>query len=240
MFALDSSKYAMAVSLPEVSAVYTPVFTHYDGTGDYAVIGRSWSAVDGNKGTLSFLLTSKADGVARRIIDSTSNHVRVIFGSSDNMRIQIDNSSGTSILDVTQTGFIKVADGQVHVLIAWTTDGGGNVVIKVDGVDVTGTPSVDSADDVDYSEANGSIVASVTGANICECCISEFYFNTSEYITDATKFATGSTGISLGADGSTPSGTQPEWYIPNLLTATNLGSLGGSITNNGDPAAGCP
>ena len=234
----------LSTLFPGLARCFTPVFTYFDGTGDYCATTEAISDTDGPLGTVSMLYTPQEDGAA--------SGVRALFRSNDGLDFRLDhnagdliffrlqNAAGTNILRFTSTSTYTVADGPLHILISWNQDASPTHTFKVNGVDAGHTVLNNIQGDADYS-SNGviGILGTAVGGSLNDCCLSELYINTVAEITDATLFANGNQGINLGAQGELPSGSQPKWYIPNLLTGTNLGSLS-NLTVNGDPQTGCP
>ena len=225
-----------------VNCAYVPVFTDYD-TNDYANSNSAdFGAADGNTFTFSCLYKSQDTGTTRRILWAEGLAMLIGHQSNDTIRVSLENGAGTKIFQWDSTnnaaGNITNAEGVVHLFGSVTTDGGGTITMTKNGVAMPGSVSTDSADNIDFTE-NFFIFAQAGGSNPNGGCISELWMSTKEYFTDPTAFATGNEGKDLGADGSSPTGTQPEWYIPDLLDATNKGSAGGSLFNVGDPQAGC-
>lgn len=220
-------------------SAFTPVYTEYDGNDYSKIVSQSLAPAAGKLGTLSCMIHLKEDGVTDRIFNAQGTAVFISRQSNDKIRINVKNAASATILEVESTANLVNADGKMHLLCAWNTNAGGNAVIKLGGVDVTGVISPDLDDTVNYTRTNTGIMAAENGAGPATGCISELYFNVAAYITDATKFADGNNPISLGADGSLPTGSQPAWYFPNLLNGVNKGSVVHTLTQFGDPQAGC-
>ena len=115
--------------------------------------------------------------------------------------------------------------------------------LYVDGVNVLDKQN-STTGTIDFTRTNYSVGAEVNGNSKFNGDIAELYFTT-EFIdlsthTNRLKFlAADGTSADLGADGSTPTGTQPILYLANPFGTfqNNLGS-GGNFTENGELTTG--
>jgi len=221
-----------------VSSGYAPVFTEYDGTDDVLIFGHEFGS-DDNKGTVSFLFTSKLDGVRQRLLISSFAAVDIDKQVDNTIKVTIRSADPAILVQFTTTSTVTVADGQVHLLFAWTTDNSGSYIAKKNGVNMVPASITDDAGTINYTDTNAAAMGAVNGASLCTGCMSELYINTAEYQPDATMFANGNKGISLGPTGELPTTSQPGWYIPNLFTGVNLGSVSATPSNSGDPQPSC-
>jgi hypothetical protein len=96
-----------------------------------------------------------------------------------------------------------------------------------------------------YSAGANGIANNALGGSIYGGCLSEIYLNAGQYLdfsasTNRDKFVSGGHPVSLGSDGSTPTGTQPQIYMkdPAATAGNNSGSMG-DFTINGGPLSSC-
>lgn len=213
---------------------------NFDGTNDYLARGAGLTgAADSKTGIFSCWVDRAADGGAPRIfagaIDPGVNLVQISF-ASDAVAVVLRNSAGTVILNLRSTNTIKVVDGQTHILIAWdlaTT----TAKIFVDDVDVTDTPITITDDTIDYTitEWGGGTDGGPPGTNLFNGCIGQLYFQDGEFldltvVSNRRRFIDNfGNPVDLGADGSTPTGTQPIVFLTGATASwhTNKGSGGG-------------
>lgn len=216
---------------------YTTTGSNYDGTNDYATWG---SGINGGvdtgagQGIISLWAKPASDGTAFALFEGafpsgalaqrlvTSNILNLLF-RTDSV-IQINSNTSTTLL----------SGAWHHILIAWdmtdATSTNNWFYCYFDGTQVLA--DVDIAQGVLNFSGLFRIGSSSTGTNKYPGDISEIYVQLGETldITDSAvraKFRDGDgKPVSLGADGSTPTGTQPKVYAPNGDPSTNLGSAG--------------
>jgi hypothetical protein len=150
-------------------------------------------------------------------------------------------SAGTRALIMqsvgTGGGQFKVANGWRHVMASWNLATAAKH-LYVDGADALQAGGTYTNDNIDYTQSNYCVGAFTDGANKVNCCLSDFYFNSAEYIdlSDAGNRAKfyNSGPVSLGSDGSLPTGTAPIVYLKGDDTnfQTNAGT-GGNFTVTG-------
>ncbi len=164
--------------------------------------------------------------------------------SSDNRIHVLANDSGFNLLVnmASDTDSVKVSSGWVHVLIEIDTTTAGRRYIAINGVDQTHEFTFTTGSDMLLPFANkwNFAVNANNDTPSCKALFSEVYFTTPAawqgLSTAKPKFFNSGTSkpVDLGADGSTPTGTQPLIYLRNAFGTfqTNLGS-GGNFTVTG-------
>ena len=114
----------------------------------------------------------------------------------------------------------------------------------IDGVQETPVGGTLTDDTIDYTTSNHSVASSNTGSVKFDGCISELYVNYDDYLdfsVEANRLLFRSAAgdpVSLGADGSTPTGSQPIIYMPEGDASSNSG-YGGNYTYGGTSAVAC-
>ena len=218
----------------------------FDGTNDYMSIVSLTGEADGSQGIVSFWYRiDGGDGTSMRALCTADNRVNIVRLASNLWNVQLASSNGSQNFIFTTIGTYLSDAAWHHFYASWDTNFGAASklkVLKIDGVsDAAVDLDLDIAFNVDYTQAYG-IGARSEGTGKFNGCLSEFYFSQAAYSTDETKFRSGAgKPISLGADGSTPTGAQPIIYqriaSGGAATdfATNLGSGGNfSITGSLD------
>lgn len=238
-----------------------PAFTNYnavdfDGTNDYLLRGGPLtSVVDGRQGIISFWFrVDGGDGTTRRFTSNYSTSASINFtlntGNAWNLVVQ---DITTSLNFAFRSSTTYATDTAWHHLVSsWDTNfSAGNKLAKIicDGVDVTTIiTDASAAFDICYATlvtewATGTLAAA-PGAGLISMCLAEYYFNTATYLdlsnsANVQKFRTvAGTPANLGANGSTPTGSQPAIYLHTGLAGaasdfgTNLG-FGGGMTITG-------
>lgn len=180
--------------------------------------------------------------------------------SAGNLEIILSNSGFDTRIEKTTAGVIRVllkdiigpTDSVVmsstasveggawhHVAAMWDSTDSAKCKIYIDGTE--GTTLTTRTDlTIDYTHSSWLIARASFGMDMD---ISEMYFAPNQWIdlaSDITKFrSTGAAPVSLGADGSTPTGVQPILYYKDPNTSlVNLGSGGDFTVASGTLAAG--
>lgn len=233
-----------ASTTPATLPAYNAV--DFDGSADYLTRGADLTGlIDGKSGILScWLRRDGGDGTAQRILANLAGTLRfhLTKDASNKYVVTGINSSGSTILTLTSNTAYTSSPDWVHLLSSW------------DLAATTGTLYVDSASDlaggstltndtIDYVTAtpNWSVGADTDATDKMFGAISELYFAPNQYLdlsvqANREKFILNGAPVSLGSDGSLPTGTAPAIYLPNraALVGTNAGS-GGNFTINGAP-----
>lgn len=154
-----------------------------------------------------------------------SNHITIICRNADPTNILVANGS-TAITDAT---------GWVHVFVYFDLANSANRGMYINGAaeTVTWTTYINAAYHITGAGLKSTVAQSYSGGSKGNCCLSEMWFS-QEYVTDVSKFYSGGEPVDLGADGSTPTGSQPAVYLSGDYTSfqTNAG-FGGDYTVDG-------
>ena len=232
---------------PTVSSAYVATATDFDGTNDYMTRGADLTGMaDGRKGTLSFWVRfDGGDAALQNILFNTTGAAG--FGirkhTTNVMRTFLRNAAGTSVFDFDTTNTYTAGATWRHFLYSWDTDfSAGNKIAHcyvTDAVETLVKTDASAAFDIDYTMTGWAVGANSAGSAKLNGCLSELWFNPTylDITVEANrrKFisATGKP-VSLGADGSTPTGLRPILYLKNASATfqNNLGS-GGNFTVTG-------
>lgn len=162
-----------------------------------------------------------------------------------NSKIRIIVTDGTKILDFRTSNTYTTSSGWIHILASWDTNySAGNKLSHLyinDTSDKVVENDTDSAFNVDYTSTDHAVGGVPSGTSLLGADVAEVYFAPGQFLdfsnsTNRRKFISASGDpVSLGSDGSTPTGVAPILYLKGQATtfATNLGSGGGMTTNGG-------
>lgn len=212
----------------------------FDGTNDYLRRASELTGIaDGKTGLVSVWVkpaTTSSGNIITNGASSAGEFFRVFVGS-DIVGASGSPPGGGSSFSMTSTAVVDVGNWH-HVLIAWDSASSSNCKVYVDGADATnGTPTANNTN-IDYTRGSWNIGARGDGTVKLNADIAELWFATSWLDITVTanreKFAKNGRPVSLGADGSKPTGSTPIVYMKGEASAwgTNYGS-GGDFTVNG-------
>jgi len=227
---------------------YLPGALNFDGSNDYLLRGGTLTGIeDGKTGLISaWVKFTGGDGSLMRLISQSGDYFliqRNASGDGSTLQIVGKNSGGSNILVLTSSSGYAVTDGWLHVLASWNLATPA-AHFYINDADAEAGVSTETDDNIKYTDpTNWAIGATTSAASKINADLAEVYF-AAEYLdisqeANRRKFidATGK-AVSLGADGSTPTGSQPVLYLRHNTGAavtdfaTNLGS-GGSFSITG-------
>ena len=217
----------------------------FDGSNDYMNRGADLTGnADSKVGIISLWIKFNGnDGVASTIFENTSDYCRLAQLATNKIEMTAANSVGAAILTVTSTGTYVASATWHHIAASW------NLAtpvahLYIDGANVEAGGSTETDDTIDYTRADHSVGALVGGTQKTHADVAELYINYAEFLDisvaanlEKLRSAAGKP-VDLGADGSTPTGTQPIVYFSvrpgdaATVFATNKGS-GGNFTITG-------
>lgn len=218
----------------------------FDGTADYLTRSADLTGIaDGTSGILSFWCRiDGGDGSNRSILENlaTAGSFDVRLNSGNTFRIHGNTSLPTNILYLLSNAVFLASPAWVHVLAAWDLSGATPTHLYINGVsDKNAAVATNGTIDYNVASPNWAIGATTAAAQKFNGAISELYFAPNQYLdlsvqANREKFILNKVPVSLGSDGSLPTGTAPAIYMPNraALVGTNAGS-GGNFTINGAP-----
>lgn len=219
---------------------YVPNAVQFNGS-TYVQRGADFGGnADGKTGIffarLKFL---GGDSTLQYLYTGTGERMRVTRTAGNLIAFRGQNSGGTTIFNISSVVTVTSASGWVSVLASWDL-AATNAWLYVNDVSSL-TTTTNTNDTIDYTVANHSVGATLAGASILNCAVSQFYLNfaTSLNLSTASnrrKFVDADgRPVNLGADGSTPTGAAPILYLANAAASfhTNLGGGGGMTVTAG-------
>ena len=224
----------------------TTTSANFDGSNDYLVRGASGATMgmsDGDSCTFScFVRKTGGDGGKVNIFTDDQGHINFNIGSSNKVEIALHNASASELSD-SHSSITITADGIWHHIMFSSNTSTDAHNLYIDGIDVQDKQN-STTGTIDFTRTNYSVGSEVNGNSKFNGEIAEIYFTT-EFVdlstaTNRLKFlAADGKPANLGADGSTPTGTQPILYLANPFGTfqNNLGS-GGNFTENGELTEG--
>lgn len=225
---------------PNVNAV------DFDGASDYLSRASDLTGdADSSQGILSVWMRLDSAPSTPFIIGNDSAYFSLHM-LSNKLRIESYDSAAANRFTFKTVNSYTSTSGWMHLLAAWDTNfSAGNKLSHLyinDSSDITVEYDGDSAFNIDYTRTIWEICSRAGGANKFDGAIAELYFAPGHYLdfsdsSNRRKFITaGGKPVDLGADGSTPTGSQPILYLPNTAASvgTNAGT-GGNFTINGSP-----
>ncbi len=208
--------------------------TDFDGTN--AFYARSMDLTgnaDGKLGIFSLWYRFDSIGTNERVLLASGGFVNFGFIGSK-LSLRALDSGSTLRLSIATTTSVNLDTLWHHILASWIL-GATTTHLYLDGVDDNNESTVLDGE-LDYTRPTWNIAgpAAIDGA------LSEFYFNTAEYLdlsveANREKFISpAGKPVSLGADGSLPTGTAPIIYLPDGDASDNKGT-GENFVAQGSP-----
>jgi hypothetical protein len=217
----------------------------FNGTTQYLSKASALTgAVDGK--VFSFAVALKPDTVSgtHYLLNLSAAGQRfAVFQTNDKVRIVGINSGGTTIFDAVTTS-TTLTTGWKMLLIGINLANAGDRYIYSSNIAQTVTWTTYTDDSIEFSAGTALTVgATATPSSFFDGRIGFLWFNT-EYIDFSQEanrlkfFDAFNNPVDLGADGSTPTGSQPLIYMnEGFHLGTNLGS-GGNFTPQNTPTDG--
>lgn len=226
------------ILMPVTPPSFTARGAYFDGVND-GLINNAMSVANGGQGLISFWFKND---------DSAWNQLKYIaqmrFGSTIGVNLRTASSgrlefviysSGTAESKVfyADTSNTPMVIGQwYHVMISYET---GSVVVYVNGsLALNTTTATVFTDTITQAAVSSEVVLrnQFTGD------IAHFWFSTTQTLDIAQSanrdlFVNAGNPVDLGADGSTPTGTAPEFYFDGDGNAWNNIGTAGSLTLSG-------
>ena len=225
--------------------VYTANAVDFDGANDSA---RKTTALTGlaDSKVVTFSIWFRidaGDGAELRLLTwangSAAGRFRVRRTTGNDIDLLAQNSSGTSILVADTATTLTAGAAWHHFACAIDLANSSNRACYLDGTaeSMTWTTYTDDTIDLDPGTYRYTVGGNgnATPAQLWDGCMSEVWFNDEYFAITATTFRSASgKPISLGSDGSGPTGNQPVVYLKTASPdwETNSGS-GGNFTENG-------
>lgn len=229
-------------------AAFSPLGADFDGSNDWGSRGADLTgAADGKVGILSCWFWFDATAADMIIFAAnTESPVLKWDDGDDRVELTIENTSGTQRL-IFHAGTSISTGVWHHILCSWNVASAGTGRVYLD--DAAGTVALYTDNTLDYTGANWGVGALPAGSGKLNGRLGELYFQQGEYLdfdteSERRKFiSAGGEPVDLGANGSTPTGSQPLVYCSYRSGQsandflTNRGT-GGGFTVNGALADG--
>ena len=231
------------VSCSSPSGEFVVNAVNFDGTNDW--LNRSLLVGANSENVLLSLWFNilGGDAALKSLFQSSTNSIQVHRQGTNKFNILLRTSTPTTIWGVTTTILFDTVNnpGWHHMLIAAELDVTPVAKIYIDDVEAgITTETAPTNGSVAFADGgNWGVGATATGSVKFDGDLSEVYC-TNEYLditvkANRRKFITaGLKPVDLGADGSTPTGTQAAFFFsgPTINWHANLGS-GGVFIENG-------
>jgi len=225
---------------------------YFDGSNDYLTRGSAFTGqANGKVGILSVWIDLRAsDSTIMSFLQTGSWGLRVERDGSNKVYIICSQvSTGATAFTVTSTSSHISSEGWFHILCAWD-NAAGDVDLYIDDVSVATSVATNNVDNAyDWSTADTGVGATYVGGGKSSVDMAELYLNIDTY-TDLSVTANrrkfidaAGKPVDLGADGSTPTGSQPMLFLhlddgeAAANFSTNAGD-GGGMTTTGTITAG--
>lgn len=214
----------------------------FDGSNDYLTRGANPTGLlDGKKGIISFWVNFQGgDGVQCSFIENFSAFFAIRKLNTNKWQFSGANSSSSSIFVMRSNSSYTSASGWIHVLASWDLGSG------VDYLYVNNSTELNSItltnDTINYikSPANFSLGASTAGNSKLNGYLADVYINLAEALdfsssSNRAKFIDQTTlkPISLGSDGSLPTGTAP-LFLQRLNPGSSASTFATNLGTGGD------
>jgi lysophospholipase L1-like esterase len=220
-------------------AGYVATAWDFDGTNDYTTRGANLTGViDGKQGSFSaWVKVGGTNGTFRMLfsnattVGGATNRATIFLNSDNKVAVAGVDASGNTILHLISTSGIASGTGWLHILASWDLATPGARHLYISDVDEVNEVVFTNAN-IDYAGADWSVGALPSGANKWTGGVAELWFDDSylDFSVEANRrkfISDGGAPVSLGADGSVPTGAAPAAYTKNF--AANLGA-GGDFT----------
>jgi hypothetical protein len=237
-------------SFAAVPSGYTATSAVFDGTNDYLDrTANLTGTADSKVGLFSAWLKMGAgsnNAAFNAILTWSTGGSYITRDTSGRVEFQLSNSSAAPVVKLrSNSSSLVIASGWVHVLASWDTSTAGRRHLYINGSAQTTVVTFTADGVIDYAATVAGIeVGGFSGGQSkFNGLMAEVYF-AQEWLdisveANREKFILAGAPVDLGADGSTPTGTQPILYLSNPYGTfnENLGS-GGDFTVVGALADG--
>ena len=231
----------------------------FDGTNDYqSYAGALTGLADGKQGTFSlWFRMDGGDNATQRIFSLVvggANRFVISRFSTNVIRVAGLNAASGTILLIESAGTVLAGATWHHLAVSWNLAVPGSAQLYLDGASsLSETTYTD--DTIDYAAATVSRIGALgtDASGKFNGCMAELWFNDSRVDLSASLTAFRSSGgfpVDLGADGSTPIGSQPVVYCHiddggdvtdfavNLGTGEDFTIVGTLATSDTSPSDG--
>jgi hypothetical protein len=237
---IQTNQSTVITSSSFTTTAYTATAVDFDGTNDFLRAGAGTLTFGSSKmGTLSmwfYINENSWPAIARYLVDlkTTGGTTRytVRTASSGRLVVTLDDTSGVSVFSYilpTDTFVIKT---WYHFAVSWDAATNSFQAYK-NGVSLAPSVTVNNLTP-DWS----NITRGDIGETLLNGFVSDTYLNTEEQVdlsvgANLAKFINLGKPVDLGANGSVPTGMQPEIFLSGATASwqTNKGTAGGFVEN---------
>jgi hypothetical protein len=208
----------------------------FDGNDDWLDRGADLTGNSDSKvGLVSVWFKRTRTGTQEHFVgtDPGGDGFTVFINASDEVVVNAYSAGGTIILNMKSIATVTDTAWH-HVMASWDMADTGKRHLYLDGADtinpITHTDAV-----IEYTQTNWRVGSRGDAFGDFWGCLTEFYFAV-EYLDlsvsgNRDKFYSAGSPVNLGANGSTPTGSQPIIYL-HAWDGANAGS-GGNFTPSG-------
>lgn len=207
----------------------------FETTGKYAELSN-WFTGDSSVAIFSFWFSRNATGVTHTLFANSNDRVRLQILSTNNfIQISLKETIIGSVVYLADSNPTTIPGDNSwhHLLVSLNLTGTNQSWMYLDDVDVENIITGPNNGTIDFTRVINRIAANsaATPAVFFNGCLSEVYIQVGQFldmdITANRRLFIDASGnpVDLGSDGSTPTGVQPEVYIPGDDFADNKGTL---------------
>jgi len=244
-YILSAEQVGASIQLDWVEDSFATQSTRFNGTSS-RLNNASLSYVGSDEGTVAFWLYENDSWAQLKTIFNAR-----LSGGGISMEVKT-YSAGRIAFNLTgASDFITATDtfttGQWHhVIWSYKAGSGGWNKISIDGsgslIDATSLTSATLS--IDDTQTYMLVATEDTGSGFFKGDLAYIYINLSTALdlsvqANREKFILAGAPVNLGADGSTPTGSQPHFYLDGGASMVNLGTAG-SLTATDLAAGGTP
>jgi hypothetical protein len=232
----------------------------FGGSDDYLTTNQNVTISDSSEGIFSVWFKTSSVATQQAIFSVrkdtsafTTSFLGVILqgGTDPELRVTGYNASGTIQFVLASTGLYlddaPIVDEWVHLLVTWSVAGNVARAYLNDTLVAATTVPAAIGSNIANSEINIGAQLSTTIINDFTGCMYDMYINTAATLDMTTvsnrrKFITADLEpVDLGADGSTPTGSQPYLFLSGDAEEweTNKGSASLTFVATGDAVTDC-
>lgn len=211
---------------PAAADGYTAEAVVFDGTSDYAnAFGTG--TFDVAVGTISIWIRLTSTPLVGILFSCHQGVEMRMSSTSGNITVQNRTSGGSDVVVMTTTEVIADNDWH-HIIASWDTSDANKCYIYIDGASTTLSTKTINAGNARWNVAAYNVAARPGGTFKFRGEISELWADRTHIdltiAANLEKFISSGAPVSLGADGSSPTGTQADVYVTGDAAAWNAGT----------------
>ncbi len=193
---------------------YTPETAGFPGSNDYGTISSTLTgAADSTTGTFSLWVNFQGlDATLQHIYWGGGNSIVIGKNASNQLIFEGESGGGSQLVTMTSTTTKTATDGWFHWLIVFDTSNSSLCKFYLDGSAETLSTNTIASGSVDFTQTTNRIGAGTSGLNDFQGDLADFWFDNS-YNDVPGDYISGGSPVSLGSDGSTPTGSAPIFFL---------------------------